>query len=96
MKHTLPSLTMSPTKILILRVLEKNGEQTLNKVLLARQEHIDQLGHAIYGRDSEIKKLKSQRDDLFEALKRIKETGVFLGAIAQEMVDSAIKKAEGG
>jgi hypothetical protein len=32
--------------------------------------------------------------DLLEALKRIKETGVFLGAIAQEMMDSAIKKAE--
>jgi hypothetical protein len=28
-------------------------------------------------------------------LKRIKETGVFLGAIAQEMMESAIAKAEG-
>jgi hypothetical protein len=33
--------------------------------------------------------------DLLEALKRIKETGVYVGAIAQEMMDSAIKKAEG-
>lgn len=33
--------------------------------------------------------------ELLEALKRIKETGVYVGAIAQEMMDSAIKKAEG-
>jgi hypothetical protein len=33
--------------------------------------------------------------DMLKALKRIKETGVFLGAIAQEMMESAIAKAEG-
>ena len=32
---------------------------------------------------------------LLEALERIKGTGVFLGAIAQEMMDSAIAKAKG-
>ena len=33
--------------------------------------------------------------EMLEALKRIKETGVFLGAVAQEMMESAIAKAEG-
>ena len=33
--------------------------------------------------------------DLLEALKRIKATGVFVGAIAQEMMDAAIVKAVG-
>ncbi len=33
--------------------------------------------------------------ELLEALKRIKQTGVFVGAIAQEMMDAAIAKAEG-
>jgi hypothetical protein len=33
--------------------------------------------------------------ELLEALKRIKETGVFVGAIAQEMMDTAIARAEG-
>ena len=33
--------------------------------------------------------------DLLEALERVKATGVFLGAIPQEMVDAAIAKAKG-
>lgn len=33
--------------------------------------------------------------ELLEALKRIKQTGVFVGAIAQEMMDAAIAKATG-
>jgi hypothetical protein len=33
--------------------------------------------------------------DLLEALQRIKETGAFVGAIAQEMMDAAIAKATG-
>lgn len=33
--------------------------------------------------------------ELYEALERIKSTGVFVGAIAQEMMDAAIKKARG-
>jgi hypothetical protein len=33
--------------------------------------------------------------ELLEALKRIKQTGVFVGAIAQEMMDAAIAKARG-
>lgn len=41
-----------------------------------------------------VEKLEQQRDSLLEALKRIKETGVFVGAIAQEMMDSAIKYTE--
>ena len=32
--------------------------------------------------------------ELLAALKRVKDTGVFLGAIPQEMVDAAIAKAE--
>lgn len=32
---------------------------------------------------------------LYEALDRIKSTGVFVGAIAQEMMDAALKKARG-
>jgi hypothetical protein len=42
-----------------------------------------------------IEKLETTNNEMLSALKRIKETGVFLGAIAQEMMDSAIKKAEG-
>jgi hypothetical protein len=45
--------------------------------------------------EKELIRLEDQNHALLEALKRIKETGVFLGAIAQEMMDSAIKKAEG-
>ena len=33
--------------------------------------------------------------ELYEALERIKSTGVFVGAIAQEMMDAALKKARG-
>jgi len=33
--------------------------------------------------------------ELLEALERVKATGVFLGAITQEMVDAAIAKAKG-
>lgn len=33
--------------------------------------------------------------DMLEALKRIRETNVYVGAIAQQMVDEAIAKAEG-
>ena len=33
--------------------------------------------------------------EMLEVLKRIKETGVFLGAVAQEMMESTIAKAEG-
>lgn len=33
--------------------------------------------------------------ELLEALKRIRQTGVFVGAIAQEMMDTAIAEAEG-
>jgi hypothetical protein len=40
-------------------------------------------------------RLISAAPDLLEALKRIKETGVYVGAIAEEMMDSAIKRAEG-
>ena len=42
-----------------------------------------------------IEKLETTNNEMLSALKRIKETGVFLGAIAQEIMDSAIKKAEG-
>jgi hypothetical protein len=38
---------------------------------------------------------EEQRDELLEALKRIKGTGAFVGAIAQEMMDAAIARAEG-
>jgi len=65
----------------------------LNKVLLARQEHIDQLGHAIYGRDSEIKKLKSQRDDLLEALKIVMSNNEWL--TGETAARAAIAKSEG-
>jgi hypothetical protein len=33
--------------------------------------------------------------ELYEALERIKLTGVFVGAIAQEMMEAALKKARG-
>ena len=41
-----------------------------------------------------IEKLETVNHELLEALKRIKQTGVFVGAIAQEMMDAAIAKAE--
>ena len=46
-------------------------------------------------REAENKVLRAQRDELLEALERVKATGVFLGAIPQEMVDAAIAKAKG-
>lgn len=39
--------------------------------------------------------LRERNAELLEALKRIKETRVFVGAIAQEMMDAAIARAEG-
>ena len=49
--------------------------------------------------ESEVAELSHSREslnqELLEALKRIKQTGVFVGAIAQEMMDAAIAKAEG-
>ena len=42
-----------------------------------------------------LHEVEQQRAELLAALKRIKETGVFVGAIAQEMMDAAIAKAEG-
>jgi hypothetical protein len=39
--------------------------------------------------------LMAAAPDLLEALKRIRETNVYVGAIAQQMMDEAIAKAEG-
>jgi ABC-type transporter Mla subunit MlaD len=44
---------------------------------------------------AELRRLVAVNQELLEALKRIKQTGVFVGAIAQEMMDAAIAKAEG-
>lgn len=44
---------------------------------------------------AELRRLHAVNQELLEALKRIKQTGVFVGAIAQEMMDAAIAKAEG-
>lgn len=44
---------------------------------------------------AELRRLVAENAELLEALKRIKQTGVFVGAIAQEMMDAAIAKAEG-
>lgn len=44
---------------------------------------------------AELRRLYAVNKELLEALKRIKQTGVFVGAIAQEMMDAAIAKAEG-
>ena len=43
----------------------------------------------------ELRRLHSLNEELLKALKRVKDTGVFLGAIPQGMVDEAIAKAEG-
>jgi hypothetical protein len=40
-------------------------------------------------------RLVAAAPELLEALQRVKETGVFVGAIAQEMIDAAIAKAVG-
>ena len=45
--------------------------------------------------DKKLAELEAVNQELLEALKRIKQTGVFVGAIAQEMMDAAIAKAEG-
>jgi hypothetical protein len=42
-----------------------------------------------------VRRLHAVNAELLEALKRIKETRVFVGAIAQEMMDAAIARAEG-
>lgn len=39
--------------------------------------------------------LMAAAPELYEALERIKLTGVFVGAIAQEMMEAALKKARG-
>lgn len=44
--------------------------------------------------DKKLAELEAMNQELLEALKRIKQTGVFVGAIAQEMMDAAIAKAE--
>jgi len=41
-----------------------------------------------------VSALRQAAQQALEALKRIKQTGVFVGAIAQEMMDAAIAKAE--
>ena len=45
---------------------------------------------------AELRRLHAQNKALLGALKRVKETGVFVGAIAQEMMDAAIKAVEEG
>ena len=45
--------------------------------------------------EKRIEELEEQNYDLLEALVRIKDSGAFVGAIAQEMMDSAIAKARG-
>jgi predicted nicotinamide N-methyase len=52
-------------------------------------------GHRANVLKQRIEKLETVNQELLEALKRIKQTGVFVGAIAQEMMDAAIAKAEG-
>ena len=43
---------------------------------------------------NQVAQLEAERDAAVKALKRIKETGVFVGAIAQEMMDAAIDAAK--
>lgn len=43
---------------------------------------------------SELRRLHAVNEALLEALERVRETGVFVGAIAQEMMDAAIKQGE--
>ena len=45
--------------------------------------------------EKRIEELEEQNYDLLEALVRIKDSGAFVGVIAQEMMDSAIAKARG-
>lgn len=42
---------------------------------------------------AELRRLHSLNAELLEALKRVKETRVFIGAIAQGMMDNAIARA---
>ena len=56
---------------------------------------------AIWDRGTYVDEAEANADliaaapELLEALERVKATGVFLGAIPQEMVDAAIAKAKG-
>ena len=43
---------------------------------------------------AELRRLHAQRDALLEALKRVQNTRVFVGAIALQMIDAAIKAVE--
>jgi len=75
---------------------------TALRAALAQQEQ-DQMLECAYEsackilseQDKKLAELEAVNQELLEALKRIKQTGVFVGAIAQEMMDAAIAKAEG-
>jgi hypothetical protein len=56
-----------------------------------RQSHLDWHPRTVEANA----RLIAAAPDLLEALERVKATGVFLGAIPQEMVDAAIAKAKG-
>jgi hypothetical protein len=64
----------------------KEGETPVQRI--EREMRDTEAITRLYKREREI------NEELLAALKRIKETKVFLGAIAQEMMDNAIQRAE--
>jgi hypothetical protein len=71
-----------------------------SEALFLAQELEAPLGTVISGEvdrraAAELRRLHAVNAELLEALKRTKQTGVFVGAIAQEMMDAAIARAEG-
>jgi len=58
---------------------------------MMRQSHLDWHPRTVEANA----RLIAAAPELLEALERVKATGVFLGAIPQEMVDAAIAKAKG-
>ena len=62
--------------------------------LLRLHEDVERKSNAIQRLWKERDELRKRNEELLAALKRIQQSGAFVGAIAKEMMDAAIEKAE--